>query len=39
MPGNWESHKDIIKELYITRGYTLEELRKVMSIKYGVTAS
>ncbi len=39
MPENWELHKDVIRELYIKRGYTLDELRKTMSIKHGVTAS
>jgi hypothetical protein len=39
MPENWDSYKDIIKELYIKRGYTLEELRRIMSIEHGVDAS
>jgi hypothetical protein len=39
MPENWELHKEVIKELYVNRGYTLEEVRKTMSLNHGVTAS
>jgi hypothetical protein len=39
MPGNWEFHKDVIEELYLTRGYTLEEVRKIMRAKHGFMAA
>jgi hypothetical protein len=39
MPGNWEFHKDVIEELYLTRGYTLEDVRKIMRAKHGFMAA
>ena len=39
MPENWERYKDVIEELYLTRGCTLEEVRKVMKAKHGFMAA
>jgi hypothetical protein len=39
MPENWEYHKDVIEELYLTRGCTLEEVRKIMRATHGFIAA
>jgi hypothetical protein len=39
MPENWEFHKHVIEELYLTRGCTLEEVRKIMRAKHGFMAA
>ncbi|KAE9363217.1 hypothetical protein N431DRAFT_475380 [Stipitochalara longipes BDJ] len=39
MSENWEYHKNVIKELYLTRGCTLEGVRKIMKDKHGFAAA
>jgi hypothetical protein len=39
MPENWEYHKNVIEELYLTRGCTLEEVRKIMKTRHGFIAA
>lgn len=39
MPENWELYKEVIKELYIKQGYTLEQLIRQMSTDHGINAS
>ena len=39
MPENWDYHKDVIEELYLTQRFTLEKVRKIMRAEHGFMAA
>ncbi|KAH8671425.1 Clr5 domain-containing protein [Xylariales sp. PMI_506] len=38
-PSSWAAHRDIIEELYLTRGYKLRHVVDIMKTKYGFFAT